>query len=61
MKLLRLVLFFFKDFIYLFLDRGEGREKKGEKARETSMCERYIYHLSHAPNWGASLQPRHAP
>ena len=22
---------FFKDFIYLFLDRGEGREKEGEK------------------------------
>ena len=23
--------FIFKDFIYLFLDRGEGREKEGEK------------------------------
>ena len=27
--------FFFKDFIYLFSERGEGREKRG---RETSMC-----------------------
>ena len=24
-------LYFFKDFIYLFLDRGEGKEKEGEK------------------------------
>ena len=25
------LLFFFKDFIYLFLDRGEGREKERER------------------------------
>ena len=33
---------FLKDFIYVYLERGEGREKRG---RETSMCERYIYWL----------------
>ena len=27
--------FFYKDFIYLFLERGDGRKK----GRETSMCE----------------------
>ena len=31
---------FFKDFIYSFLERGEGREE--EKERDTSMCERNI-------------------
>ena len=31
--------FFFKDFIYLFLERGAGGRKRG---RGTSMCERYI-------------------
>ena len=34
---------FFKDFIYLFLERGEGKEKE----RETSMCGC----LSNAPYW----------
>ena len=50
-------LFFLKDFIYLFLERGEGREKEKEKhrcARETS-----ISCLLHAPTWGPGLQPRH--
>ena len=42
---------FEKDSIYLFLDRGEGREKKG---RETSMCGC----LSHTPYWGPDLKPR---
>ena len=44
---------FLKDFIYLFLERGE-RRKRG---RETSMCG----FLSHAPYWGPGLQPRHVP
>ena len=30
-KMFDLKLSFFKDFIYLFLDRGEGREEEGEK------------------------------
>ena len=45
--------FFFEDFIYLFLERGEGKEK----GRETSMCGC----LSRAPYWGPGLQPRHVP
>ena len=44
---------FFRDFIYLFLDRGKGKEK----GRETSMCGC----LSRAPYWGPGLQPRHVP
>ena len=51
--------FFKRDFIYLFLERGEGREKKGgthQCVRETS-----ISCLSHAPNWGPGLQLRHVP
>ena len=49
----RSLLFYLKDFIYLFLERGGGREKE----RETSMhgC------LSHAPYWGPDPQPRHVP
>ena len=45
--------YFLKDFIYLFLERGEGRER----GRDTSMCDC----LSHAPNLGPGLQPRHVP
>ena len=45
------LLFFFKDFIYLFLERG----REGERGRETSMCG----HLSCSPYWGPGLQPRH--
>ena len=40
-----------KSKIYLFLDRGKGRERR----RETSMSG----YLSHAPNWGSGPQPRH--
>ena len=45
---------FFKDFIYLFLHRGEGWEKQREKI---SMCGC----LLHAPYWGPGLNPRHVP
>ena len=48
-----LVSFFFLRFIYLFLDRGEGKER----GRKTSMCGC----LLHTPNWGLRLQPRHVP
>ena len=46
---------FLKDFIYLFLEREEGKEK--ERERETSMwgC------LSHAPHWRPGPQPGHVP
>ena len=43
------IVYFFKDFIYLFLERGDGKEKG------PSMCGC----LSHTPYWGPGLQPRH--
>ena len=49
----KLIYVFFKDFIYLFLERGERRETE----RETSMCGC----LLHTPNWGPGPQPRHVP
>ena len=42
--------FFKKYFIYLFLEREEGREKRGS---ETSMYDC----LLHAPYWEPGLQP----
>ena len=53
MKTLIIFKDFLKDFIYLFLERGEGRER----GRETSMCGC----LSRAPYWGPGPQPRHVP
>ena len=46
---------FHKDFIYLFLERGEGREK--ERETNINMCGR----LSHAPYWGPGPQLRPMP
>ena len=49
------VLFYFLKILFIYLlERGEG---KGERGRETSMCGC----LSHTPNWGPGLQPRHVP
>ena len=45
--------FFKKVFIYLFLERGEEKER----GREASMCGC----LSHVPHWGPGPQPRHVP
>ena len=45
--------FFCKDLIYLFLDRGAGRER----GRETFMCGC----LWSTPNRGPGPQPRHVP
>ena len=45
--------FFFFLRCYLFLERGEGRER----GRETSMCGC----LSCAPYWGPGLRPKHVP
>ena len=59
---------FLEDFIYLFLERGEGERKWG---RETSMCERYIdwlplacppagdlaHNPSMGPDWESNQQP----
>ena len=47
-------LYFLKDFIYLFLEREEGRRKRG---REISVCGC----LSRAPYWGPGLKPRLEP
>ena len=51
---------FKKDFIYLFLERGEGRENKRErnigvrgKHWSVASCMRLV--------WGPNLQPRHVP
>ena len=56
--ILSLLCFVFRDFIYLLLERGEERKK----GRETSLCKRYMIGcLSHAPNWGPGLQPKHVP
>ena len=44
---------FKKDFIYLFLDRGEGREKEMERKKSMRGC------LLCAPHWGPGPQPRH--
>ena len=45
---------FLKDFIYLFLESGEGREKERER---NILCGC----LSHTPYLGPDLQPRHMP
>ena len=47
--------FFYKDLIYLFLERGEGREKEGEKTSMSISC------FSLDPQWGPGPQPRHMP
>ena len=46
---------FLKKISFIFLERGEGKEK-GE-GRETSTCGC----LSCAPHWGPGPQPRHVP
>ena len=46
-------IYFLTDIIYLFLERGEGRER----GRDISMCG----FLSCATYWGPCLQPRHVP
>ena len=48
-KLTVLQFYFFKDFIYLFLERGEERER--------NMCGC----LLRAPHWGPGPQPKHVP
>ena len=52
------MLFFFKDFIYLFLERWEGREK--EKERNIDVQEKHQWVASHTTG-DPGLQPRHAP
>ena len=47
--------FFKKDFIYLFLERGEGREKERERNINVWLP------LTYPPPWGPGPQPRHVP
>ena len=42
------------DFIYLFLERGEGKEREGE----TYQC---VVASHMTPYWGPGPQPRHVP
>ena len=44
---------FCKDFIYVLLERGDGKEKE----REKSMCGCFLC----APYWGPGPLPRHVP
>ena len=53
------MLFFKKYFIYLFLERGEGRE---EKERSINEREKYWWIASHMhPYQGLNMQPRYVP
>ena len=46
---------FLKKILFIYFEReGKGSRKRG---RETCMCGC----LSHAPQWGPGLQPRHVP
>ena len=49
-------MYFLKDFIYLFLETGEGKEK--ERERNVSVWLPLI-HLP--PHWGPGPQPKHVP
>ena len=50
--------FIFKDFMYLFLKRGEGREK--EKERNIDVREKHLSVPPHMyPGWGSNPQLRH--
>ena len=48
--------FFFKDFIYLFLERGEGKEKERERIIYV-----WLPLVCADPHWGPGPQPRHVP
>ena len=54
------VITFLKDFIYLFLERGEGREK--ERERNITVREKHwsVASLT-CPDQGPNLQPSHVP
>ena len=49
LDLVVLILFYLKDFIYLFLERGEGREKERGKSINVRG------HLLYAPQLGTEL------
>ena len=49
-----------KDFIYLFLEQGERREKERERNIDVRGRHGSVASSTH-PNWGPNPQPRHAP
>ena len=55
-------LFLFFRF-YLFLERREGRRGRGGEGEKHHRVRNtdWIHCLSHTPNWGPGLQPRHRP
>ena len=52
--------FSFKDFTYLFLERGEGREKERETNINVWEKHQLVASCTH-PDWGPGPQPRHVP
>ena len=51
---------FFKEMLFIYLERAKGRGK--ERERERPMYERQlIVGLLHTLNWGPGLQPRPVP
>ena len=56
----KLALLLFKDFIYLFLERGEGREKVMGRNIDVQEKYRLLASRTHR-NQGLNLQPRHVP
>ena len=46
--------------IYLFLERGEGREKERERNMDVQEKHQSDGCLSHAPNWGPGSRPMQA-
>ena len=47
---------FFKDFMYLFLERGEEKEKERERKKYQCMVASCT-----TPRWGPGPQSRHVP
>ena len=59
---IHIVYFFFKDFIYLFLERGEGRGKEGRKdqcmaARVVALTGDLACNTGMCPDWESNWRP----
>ena len=50
----------FKDVIYLFLERGEGRKKERERNIDVREKHRWVTSCM-CPDWGPNPQPGHVP
>ena len=57
------LVYFFKDFIYLFLERGEGREKERERNISVWLpltwppTRNLAYNPGMCPDWESNLRP----